>query len=131
MKVISQRAYRTMAALVAGCAFALSCSQAEAQQMVSGGWYPVGVATRINPGDGSGYFYFSSATSLGVTGCTQNGVGYAFSDAGSAASRNFALLMMAYSTGKSISIHLTGTCSGGTTGRPLVDTIEVTDVPYY
>jgi hypothetical protein len=87
--------------------------------------------TRINPGDGGGYFYFSSATVLGVAACGQNGYGYAFSDVGSVASRNYALLMMAYSTGKPISIHLTGACTPGATSRPMVDTIEVTDVPYY
>lgn len=119
------------AALAVAAALALPCAPAAAQagQVVTAGWHPAGLVTRVHPGDGSGYFYFSSATPLGIAGCDNN-FGYAFSDAGNVASRNLALLMMAYSTGKPISIPLTGGCLPSAS-RPIVDTVEITEVNYY
>lgn len=125
-------ARKCVMALSVAITLALPCARvaAQAAQVVSPGWHLTGLVTRIHPGDGAGYFFFSAATPLGIAGC-DNSYGYAFSDVGSVASRNLALLMMAYSTGKPISVHLTGSCMANGGGRPMVDTVEVTEVGYY
>ncbi len=128
---IARQAARIAAVMAIGGAALAPAMPARAQQVVTGGWFNVGLVTRVHPGDGTGMFYFSTATQLAIAACTQSTYGYAFADGSTAANRNYATLLMAYSTGKPIAIHLTGGCSPGAANRPLVDTVEITDVPYY
>jgi hypothetical protein len=124
--------FRALAAIAIAAAGVVSMLPAQAQT-VPGGWYNVGLVTRVHPGDGSGFFYFSTATQLAISGCSQNTSGYAFDTTSAATSRNFAVLLTAYTSGKPVGIHLTGLCSGGSgaASRPLVDSVEMTDVGYW
>jgi hypothetical protein len=120
-----------VAMLATGGAMMLSSLPSAAQQVAQPGyWYSAGLVTRVHPGDGSGYFSFSTAIQYAMAACTTNAYGYMFPESSAAVNRNFALLLTAYTTGKPVSIHFTGACSGGAAGRPVVDTIEITDVPY-
>lgn len=126
----ARKAVRGAAIMAVGGAVLLPALPAQAQQMVTAGWYNAGLLTRVHPGDGSGYFAFSTATQFGIAACPNNTLGYMFSQANAAANRNFALLLTAYSTGKPVAIHFTGACEPGT-GRPIADTVEMTDVGYF
>ena len=96
----------------------------------AGSWQNAGLVTRVHPGDAGSWFGFSTAVQFAIAACQSNTFGYMFDATSPSTSRNYATLLMAYSTGKPVAIHFTGTCATGT-NRPVVDTIEITDVPYY
>jgi hypothetical protein len=90
-------------------------------------WQPVGKVTRVHSGHGKGAFCFSTEKQIEVPGC-ENRYGYMVSDDNRASERIYALLLTAYTSGKSVSIYTTGSCLQS---RPEVDAVQLRDVDYY
>jgi hypothetical protein len=90
-------------------------------------WQAVGKVTRVHSGHGKDVFCFSTEKQIEVPGC-ENRYGYMVSDDNRASERIYALLLTAYTSGKSVSIYTTGSCLQS---RPEVDAVQLRDVDYY
>lgn len=110
------------------CFIFLTCVLACAAAMAAQGWNRAGKVTRIHSGHHSGgSLLFSTETQFG-SGCDDHIHGYVVANDPESAKRIYAILLLAYSTGKSISIYLTGTCING---RPGVDSVQINDTEYF